>query len=115
MFLGRELGARPDDPACYEDGRVRYARLARTALFRRGLDRVVDGAHRHRLALMCAERDPLDCHRTILVARELARRGLDVAHILAVCSEDRPHHCHRRLVAEYLDHHWGGVKIRHLG
>ena len=83
VFLGRELGARPDDPACYEDGRVRYARLARTALFRGGLDRVVDGAHRHRLALMCAERDPLDCHRTILVARELARRGLDVAHILA--------------------------------
>ena len=83
VFLGRELGARPDDPACYEDGRVRYARLARTALFRGGLDRVVDGARRHRLALTCAERDPLDCHRTILVARELARRGLDVAHILA--------------------------------
>ena len=83
VFLGRELGARPDDPACYEDGRVRYARLARTALFRGGLDRAVDGARRHRLALMCAERDPLDCHRTILVARELARRGIDVAHILA--------------------------------
>ena len=50
VFLGRELGARPDDPGCYEEGRVRYARLARTALFRRGLDRVADGAHRHRLA-----------------------------------------------------------------
>lgn len=83
VFLGRELGARPEDPACYEGGRVRYARLARTDLFRGGLDRVVDGARRHRLALMCAEKDPLDCHRTILVARELARRGLDVAHVLA--------------------------------
>lgn len=83
VFLGRELGARPEDPACYEGGRVRYARLARTALFRGGLDRVVDGARRYRLTLMCAEKDPLDCHRTILVARELARRGLDVAHVLA--------------------------------
>lgn len=83
VFLGRELGARPEDPACYEGGRVRYARLARTALFRAGLARVVDGARRYRLALMCAEKDPLDCHRTILVARELARRGFDVAHILA--------------------------------
>ena len=83
VFLGRELGARPDDPGCYEEGRVRYARLARTALFRRGLDRVADGARRHRLALMCAEKEPLDCHRTILVARELVRRGIDVAHILA--------------------------------
>ena len=83
VFLGRELGARPDDPGCYEEGRVRYARLARTAVFRRGLDRVADGARRHRLALMCAEKEPLDCHRTILVARELVRRGIDVAHILA--------------------------------
>ena len=83
VFLGRELGARPDDPGCYEEGRARYARLARTALFRRGLDRVADGARRHELALTCAEKEPLDCHRTILVARELVRRGIDVAHILA--------------------------------
>ena len=32
-----------------------------------------------------------------------------------LCSEDKPHHCHRRLVAEYLDRHWGGVEIQHLG
>ena len=83
VFLGRELGARPDDPGCYEEGRVRYARLARTVLFRRGLDRVADGARRHELALTCAEKEPLDCHRTILVARELVRRGIDVAHVLA--------------------------------
>ena len=31
-----------------------------------------------------------------------------------LCSEDQPHHCHRRLVAEYLDGHWGGVDIVHL-
>ncbi len=32
-----------------------------------------------------------------------------------LCSEDKPHHCHRRLVAEYLQRHWGDVEIRHLG
>lgn len=31
-----------------------------------------------------------------------------------LCSEDRPHRCHRRLVAEYLDDQWGGVEIIHL-
>ncbi len=41
VFLGRELGARSDDPACYENGRVQYARLARAASFHSGLDRVV--------------------------------------------------------------------------
>ena len=83
VFMGRALGGRPDDPSCYEDGRVRYDRLAETPLFREGLERIVDGAGRQRIALMCAEKEPLDCHRTILVGRSLAARGVAVAHILA--------------------------------
>ena len=83
VFMGRALGGRPDDPSCYEDGRVRYDRLAKTPLFREGLERIVDGAERQRIALMCAEKEPLDCHRTILVGRSLAERGVAVAHILA--------------------------------
>ena len=82
VFLGRELGARSKDPACYKDGQIQYSYLARTDLFLRGLDRVIQGALRYRIALMCAERDPIDCHRAILVARELANRQIDVAHIL---------------------------------
>ena len=83
VFMGRALGGRPDDPSCYEDGRVRYDRLAGTPLFREGLERIVDGAGRERIALMCAEKEPLDCHRTILVGRSLTERGVAVAHILA--------------------------------
>ena len=83
VFLGRALGGRPDDPSCYEDGRVRYDRLARTPLFREGLEQVAEGAGRQRIALMCAEKEPLDCHRTILVGRSLVERGVAVAHILA--------------------------------
>ena len=81
-YLGRELGARSDDPSCYEDGRVQYTSVARTDLFRGGIERVVRGAGGHRLALMCAEREPLDCHRTFLVAPVLAERGITVSHIL---------------------------------
>ncbi len=44
VFLGRELGARSDDPSCYEDGRVLYRRLARTELFKCGLRRVLRGS-----------------------------------------------------------------------
>lgn len=83
VFLGRELGARSEDPSCYEDGRVQYVRLARTALFQSGLDRVILGAQRYRIALMCAEKEPLECHRTLLVARALAARGQTVEHIHA--------------------------------
>ena len=83
LFLGRALGGRPDDRSCYENGQVRYDRVAGTALFREGIDRVVRGAQDNRIALMCAEKEPLDCHRTILVGRSLVERGVAVAHILA--------------------------------
>ena len=83
LFLGRELGARSDDRSCYENGRVQYARLARTELFRKGIERVVRGVNDYRGALMCAEKEPLECHRTLLVARALAERGVVVEHILA--------------------------------
>lgn len=82
VFLGKELGARSEDRACYVADKVQYDRLAKTTLFQSGLDRVVEGAKSYRIALMCAEKDPLDCHRTILVARELLKRDLSIAHIL---------------------------------
>lgn len=81
-FLGAGLGARTDDSSCYEHGRVSYRRLAATAAFRRDIERLVAIAARSRTAIMCAEHEPLDCHRTILVARELVRAGVPVAHIL---------------------------------
>lgn len=83
VFLGRELGARPQDRSCYCNGRVQYTLLARTALFRRGIERLGRGASEYRIALMCAEKEPLDCHRTLLVARVLADEGIAVRHILA--------------------------------
>ncbi len=83
LHLGDALGGRPTDPACYEDGRVRYDRVARTEAFRNALESVLDLAGRHRVALMCAEREPLHCHRTLLVARALDGAGEPVRHILA--------------------------------
>ncbi len=84
LFLGKELGARSDDPCCYENGKVQYDRLARTDLFQQGLSRIQDGMQKgFRIALMCAEKEPLECHRTILVARYLAAAGIDVKHIHA--------------------------------
>ena len=82
-YLGRELGGRSDDPACYQGGQIQYDLVARTSVFREGLARVVGGAESYRIALMCAEKEPLDCHRTLLVAPELVAVGVDVVHILA--------------------------------
>ena len=81
VFLGRELGARADDPYCYVNGQVRYSRLAERAQFREGIERLKKGMGEHRIALMCAEREPLECHRTLLVARALAAEGMTISHI----------------------------------
>ncbi len=83
VFLGAELGGRPADPALLREGRPAYDLMAATPSFRAGLDRVLDGTRRYRIALMCAEREPLDCHRFLLISRHLHERGVRVCHILA--------------------------------
>jgi len=83
LFLGRELGGRPDDPSLLRNGKPDYAAMARTPAFAAGLARVIDASARGRVALLCAERDPIDCHRFRLIGRELAARQIDVAHILS--------------------------------
>jgi uncharacterized protein (DUF488 family) len=83
VSLGKELGARSEDPSCYEGGRVQYRRLMQTDLFNQGIERVLAGTQRFSIALMCAEKEPLDCHRTLLVSRALEAGGVSIAHILA--------------------------------
>ena len=83
VFLGKELGARTDDRSCYCNGKVQYDLLAKTALFKRGIDRIKSGMEGFCVALMCAEKEPLDCHRTILVSRVLNDEHIPVRHILA--------------------------------
>jgi uncharacterized protein (DUF488 family) len=82
VFLGNELGARPDNPECYVNGQVSYEKLANTVLFKQGVDRIIKGMKSYRISILCAEKDPLQCHRTILVCRQLAIQGIKIAHIL---------------------------------
>ena len=76
------LGGRPRDPTLYRDGVADYEKMAQQPEFCGGLDRLLKLATQHRICLMCAEREPLDCHRCLLVARAVAERGLAVGHIL---------------------------------
>jgi uncharacterized protein (DUF488 family) len=81
-FLGVELGGRPDGEEFYdEDGHVLYSKLAATPAFESGIHRLVSASRSRRIAVMCSEEDPSECHRRLLVARVLHEQGLDVAHI----------------------------------
>ena len=109
VFLGGELGGRPRDPALYEHGRVSYERVLRTEPFQAGIGRVLRGATRHSIALMCAEREPLDCHRTLLVARVLDLRGLKIRHIHADGRVERHADAMDRLVEKFNLHAEGDL------
>jgi len=81
VALGDALGGRPSDPHLYRDGVADYEAMAARAEFAAGLECVVDEMAHHRVCLLCAEREPLDCHRCLLVGRALAARGLALGHL----------------------------------
>jgi uncharacterized protein (DUF488 family) len=81
-FLGRELGARREEAECYDNGVVCYDRIATTVLFRTGLGRLHQEIASYRIALLCAEKDPLTCHRAILICRHLRQEVEPIYHIL---------------------------------
>lgn len=81
VFLGEELGARPNDPSCYVDGKAVYEKIAATEAFQKGLQRLLKGLQNYRIVLLCAEKDPLTCHRAILVCQHLVPSNLEIAHI----------------------------------
>jgi uncharacterized protein (DUF488 family) len=82
LAYGDVFGGRPQNPALYRDGVADFEAMACQPEFAAGLERLGADAARCRVCLMCAERDPLDCHRCLLVGRALASRGSSIGHIL---------------------------------
>jgi uncharacterized protein (DUF488 family) len=82
VFLGSELGGRPDGDEYYDAaGHVLYGRVARSASFRLGIERLQSGISEHRVAIMCTEEDPTNCHRRLLVTKVLMESGIAVSHV----------------------------------
>ena len=82
IFLGGELGGKPKDKSCYENGRVNLKLIAERKEFKQGLELLSAESLKHRIAIMCAEKDPLRCHRTFLICRHI-RDNFHIMHIMA--------------------------------
>lgn len=83
LFLGENLGARINASECYNsEGKAQYDRIAQHPLFLNGIDRLKAGLKKYRIILMCAEKDPLNCHRNILVCKNMKSYDLSIYHIL---------------------------------
>ncbi len=101
VFLGDKLGARPSDRRCYVDGQAVYEKIAQTALFNEGLARVHKGVKTLNLALVCSERDPIECHRTILVVNRLDNLRASTLHIHTDGATETQDALDERLVAHH--------------
>lgn len=83
VYLGRELGARRVEHESYQDRQARYDLIRRLPAFRNGLMRLRQQVVGHRPCLLCAEKDPITCHRTVLVCRQLRGEPIEIRHIRA--------------------------------
>ncbi len=102
VFLGRELGARREELDCYDKtGKALYDRIAKTDLFSVGIQRLLKGIKTHRITLMCAEKDPITCHRTILVCHQLKSYNLPIYHILPQGQLESHAELEQRLLEKY--------------
>ncbi len=97
VFLGQELGARRSEPECYVDDVAKYELIASTDAFARGIHRLRSGLTSHRITLLCAEKDPLTCHRMILVCRHL-RDDVAITHIIDPGECETQEHAEARLL-----------------
>ena len=85
QYMGDNLGGRYTNPALLTvDGQVDYGKVMQENSFQKGLDELIELASSgKKVAFMCAEKDPFDCHRFALVSRGLVLNGQHVCHILA--------------------------------
>ncbi len=97
VFLGEELGARRSESTCYVDQQAKYELIEKTPAFNSGLERIQKGAASHRIAMMCSEKDPLTCHRTILIAKCL-RSDFDIQHIISAENLESQDEAEKRLL-----------------
>jgi len=98
IYLGDQLGARPIKAHCHNGDYVNLEYVARTEEFKLGLNRLIEAASKYRVALMCAEKEPLECHRCILVCRHLNEHNLRIKHILEDGSIEDHEESERRLI-----------------
>lgn len=101
--MGKWFGARQPDMQFYsEEGYLDFEKFRESSLFIQGLESVKRGLDQFNIALMCSEKDPIDCHRAIMVGRGFELDGTDVKHILHDFSSITQAELNARLLDRYF-------------
>ncbi len=82
LYLGKELGGKPDSKDFYDAyGHVLYGLIAKSTPFVQAIERLLKGIHKYRVAVLCGEENPLNCHRRLLVGKVLGNYDVNLRHI----------------------------------
>jgi uncharacterized protein (DUF488 family) len=101
LYLGKELGPRKDNPEYYNNGKVQYNLIEQSQDFKNGIQRLVAGIQHYTIAIMCAEKDPINCHRAILICKNMPK-DITIYHILGDSSLELHTDLEKRLVLQYF-------------
>lgn len=104
IYMGDALGARYTNPELFFNKRniVDFQKVDQLPSFKKGIARVINGLEKgHKLSLMCAEKDPFDCHRFVLVSHALTKSGIRVLHIRENGELQSTEDLEKRLLSKY--------------
>jgi hypothetical protein len=101
VYFGDLLGGRPQQPSLYgPDGRVDYERVRAMPFFQKGLKRLIEGLDKFTIAMLCAEEDPLDCHRGLMITPALTQHDIAPLHLRGDGRTETTTEMETRLLAE---------------
>lgn len=99
----KEFGARQEDPSFYPKGYLDFDLFTKSEQFNEGVLKIAKGIEMgFSFVLMCAEKDPITCHRNIMVAKAFKERGYNIKHILFDGSIESQDDIEKRMIKEYF-------------
>ena len=107
LFFGDELGAKPKDKKLYSNNVADFAKITNSAAFTNGCKRVMDGLNQFPVCIMCAEKDPINCHRAILITNSFRKiyPEINILHIHSTSNVEQQESLDQRIMAKYnLEH-----------
>lgn len=102
IFMGEQLGGRPRNPKLYRAGKIDPQALLAHEGYKTGVARLIAGAAEHTICLLCAERDPISCHRGLYIAESLQEAGMQVRHLIGG-EQPEDHQATRARMAELVN------------
>lgn len=107
IYMGDQLGGRyAATDLLFPNGTVNYSKVRQTKPFQEGIKRLIKGIKDgYKMSLMCTEKDPIDCHRSVLISHELIKKGVPINHILYDGKIMSNNELEEILLKKYKPHH----------